>query len=244
MKSHIGPNGPGKCSAEKGKCPFGGEENHFKTLKEAELEYELRMIDQRFYESTKKGSYRENEKIFLKYGLDPETIPFERNEVWKYADKMVNELAGFESETVDREELWEQIVGYRNREWIVGITEREYLLNKDQYEHEWNYYVAQGVADARNLFESNGGLQQGRAIVASKDPNGGQRRISIDAIPSEDGFVYKLTDFPRKFGHFVLNPASLNTVKVIEKNNKLVVATEEGKVYEVNSWSEVFEKMF
>lgn len=45
MKSHIGPSGPGKCSAVKGNCPFGGEDNHFSTIKEAREAYEKRLDD-------------------------------------------------------------------------------------------------------------------------------------------------------------------------------------------------------
>lgn len=47
MKSHIGPNGPSKCSAEPGNCPFGSpdntDENHFHTMKEARSAYEDRL---------------------------------------------------------------------------------------------------------------------------------------------------------------------------------------------------------
>lgn len=48
MKSHIGPNGPSRCKAEKGNCPFGGEsgeENHFNTIREAREEYDRRMSE-------------------------------------------------------------------------------------------------------------------------------------------------------------------------------------------------------
>lgn len=43
MKSHIGPNGPGKCTAEVKDCPFGGEDNHFETIASARVEYEARL---------------------------------------------------------------------------------------------------------------------------------------------------------------------------------------------------------
>lgn len=43
MKSHIGPNGPGKCNADKEPCPFGGDDNHFKTIGAARKEYENRL---------------------------------------------------------------------------------------------------------------------------------------------------------------------------------------------------------
>lgn len=43
MKAHIGPNGPGRCTATKEPCPYGGEENHFSTLKDAQAEYEVRL---------------------------------------------------------------------------------------------------------------------------------------------------------------------------------------------------------
>lgn len=43
MKSHIGPNGPGKCTASVQDCPFGGADNHFATLAAARIEYEDRL---------------------------------------------------------------------------------------------------------------------------------------------------------------------------------------------------------
>lgn len=43
MKSHIGPNGPGKCTATVKDCPFGGEDNHFNTIVAARQEYEARL---------------------------------------------------------------------------------------------------------------------------------------------------------------------------------------------------------
>lgn len=43
MKSHIGPGGPGKCTADIRDCPFGGEDNHFNTIKAARTEYEVRL---------------------------------------------------------------------------------------------------------------------------------------------------------------------------------------------------------
>lgn len=43
MKSHIGPNGPGRCTASVQSCPFGGEDNHFSTIAQAREEYETRL---------------------------------------------------------------------------------------------------------------------------------------------------------------------------------------------------------
>ena len=39
MKWHNGPNGPGRCRAKQGNCPFGGEDSHFNSLQEAEQAY-------------------------------------------------------------------------------------------------------------------------------------------------------------------------------------------------------------
>lgn len=43
MKSHIGPNGPGRCTATVQSCPYGGEDNHFSTIVEAREVYETRL---------------------------------------------------------------------------------------------------------------------------------------------------------------------------------------------------------
>lgn len=45
MKSHIGPNGPGKCTASVQDCPYGGKDNHFDTMAAARVEYEIRLKD-------------------------------------------------------------------------------------------------------------------------------------------------------------------------------------------------------
>ncbi len=42
-RGHIGPNGPDKCNATKGKCPYAAESNHFSSLEEAEAVYAERM---------------------------------------------------------------------------------------------------------------------------------------------------------------------------------------------------------
>lgn len=55
MKSHIGPNGPDKCSAAKGKCPFGGDEVHFNTVVEARIAYEEKMKNKTLENSLKKA---------------------------------------------------------------------------------------------------------------------------------------------------------------------------------------------
>jgi hypothetical protein len=43
MKSHISPEGPGRCTARPGNCPFGGDENHFSTIAEARSAYQERL---------------------------------------------------------------------------------------------------------------------------------------------------------------------------------------------------------
>lgn len=43
MKSHIGPQGPGRCSAEPDNCPFSPMEDHFSSLKEAKEVYMKRL---------------------------------------------------------------------------------------------------------------------------------------------------------------------------------------------------------
>lgn len=46
MTTHIGPNGPGECGAQNGRCPYGGESGrdlHFDTPEEAAAAYEEMM---------------------------------------------------------------------------------------------------------------------------------------------------------------------------------------------------------
>lgn len=43
MKSHIGSNGPSRCTAQPGNCPFGDSDNHFNTITEARQAYTARL---------------------------------------------------------------------------------------------------------------------------------------------------------------------------------------------------------
>lgn len=43
MKSHIGPNGPSKCTAQADNCPYGESDNHFRTIAEAREAYTERL---------------------------------------------------------------------------------------------------------------------------------------------------------------------------------------------------------
>jgi hypothetical protein len=63
MKSHIGPNGPGKCTASVKDCPFGGEDNHFHTIVEARQEYEARLEKAYAEESSVKSTKLKLTKI-------------------------------------------------------------------------------------------------------------------------------------------------------------------------------------
>lgn len=68
-------------------------------------------------------------KMLRRYSIDKDTIPTTRNEVWEYADAKVAET-GDRFETIQREEMWEAIVAYRNPKWVVGLTERYRLLRQ------------------------------------------------------------------------------------------------------------------
>lgn len=62
MKSHIGPDGPGKCTAQEGNCPFGEGENHFNTITEARKVYQERL--EKAY--SKAGEVKRKEKSLSK----------------------------------------------------------------------------------------------------------------------------------------------------------------------------------
>jgi hypothetical protein len=59
-KFHINSSGePGNCRAEKGGCPFGGEEQHYSSAAEAGKAYESKMADQVIPEPVEKTGSRE-----------------------------------------------------------------------------------------------------------------------------------------------------------------------------------------
>lgn len=56
-KFHINAAGnPGICRAVNGRCPFGGEENHFDSAEQAQAAFETRMSDQAFTSTSKRAS--------------------------------------------------------------------------------------------------------------------------------------------------------------------------------------------
>lgn len=58
---HIGKNGPSPCTADKGRCPYGGEsgfENHYSTIEEAHEAYE-KMMESEYGDNTPTMSKRQ-----------------------------------------------------------------------------------------------------------------------------------------------------------------------------------------
>lgn len=77
-KYHVGPNGPGKCTAEEGNCPYGGDsglENHFDTMEKAQEHYERRLSDK----------YRDTATV-SRFSY--------KDEVEKTVENLVNEFGG------------------------------------------------------------------------------------------------------------------------------------------------------
>lgn len=63
---HIGPQGPGRCSAEKGRCPYGkAGENHFDTFEEAEKDFAIKMASAGlpWFKGSKKKLSQPNELV-------------------------------------------------------------------------------------------------------------------------------------------------------------------------------------
>lgn len=82
---HVSPEGPGKCGATKGKCPYGGEsgdENHFDSLGEAEAHFAEKM----------KHVARPNLEKRAKYPLTPEEKALRRKN-YDAAAELVKERA-------------------------------------------------------------------------------------------------------------------------------------------------------
>lgn len=66
-KFHSGPNGPGKCSATEGRCPFGGDsgqENHFDSMQEAEKAFENSNADNAIPKLSKSSKKEKSKKVF------------------------------------------------------------------------------------------------------------------------------------------------------------------------------------
>lgn len=96
-KAHIGPKGPGKCSAEKGKCPYGGDDNHFPTVAEARAEFEVRLKKELGEGLTGKNSEARSN----------EYVPFKS---WREAPKEAS-----------RRQIRDAISYAKSKETIVGI---------------------------------------------------------------------------------------------------------------------------
>lgn len=72
-KFHSSPNGPGKCSAKDGNCPFGGasgSENHFDSMQDAEKAFEQNNSDKVIPKTSKK----EKSKRIFNYSYSQEEI--------------------------------------------------------------------------------------------------------------------------------------------------------------------------
>lgn len=64
MAFHVNDNGdPGSCSAQPGKCPFGGVEEHYPTADEARQAYERTMGSQAAIVSHAKASREQEERM-------------------------------------------------------------------------------------------------------------------------------------------------------------------------------------
>ena len=74
-KFHIGKDGkPSKCTAIKGKCPFGDESHHYNTMKEAKKSLEEKLsIEKNVFSSSKKEE-KEEKEISENFGLQ-ESMP-------------------------------------------------------------------------------------------------------------------------------------------------------------------------
>lgn len=68
-KSHITPNGPAKCSATVGHCPYGPGD-HFQTLVEARQEFEKRNASQNFSSISKNSTLEEKLKTETPVSID------------------------------------------------------------------------------------------------------------------------------------------------------------------------------
>lgn len=74
-KFHVNDSGePGKCSAEKGGCPFGGDAQHYASPEDARTAFELSMAGKQIPSSSKKSANRDSyayDDVFNKENFDP-----------------------------------------------------------------------------------------------------------------------------------------------------------------------------
>lgn len=106
---HVSSNGPGKCEATKGKCPFGGKtglENHFTSKEAAAHAYDTSMEAEAHKKLAKKMTYEKAlAKIYTPDTHHPQFSLFkheylmavDRSQFKKYID----DVEAFESETIE-----------------------------------------------------------------------------------------------------------------------------------------------
>ena len=93
MRFHVGPNGPGKCSALKGQCPFGGDSEHYYTQRAAEIAYEQQMIKETISRLTKESLKLEDEFKFEQGLSVPDVTPGEFKSVLDELESFHEEIA-------------------------------------------------------------------------------------------------------------------------------------------------------
>lgn len=64
-------------------------------------------------------------------GVHLADLPTERDDLWDFADAWIN-AHGAAMDTWDREHAWAAIVSAINPDWVVGLTERRRLQNRDE----------------------------------------------------------------------------------------------------------------
>lgn len=115
---HAGPNGPGKCTASKQACPFGGQsgsENHYESFEEAAAAFEAKNSDQTIHSmrKTKSASVTTSH-------LDPIDL--------KFSDKEISEILERHPDAIVLEPG-----RYMQYETAKGATQSSYGDDREDY---------------------------------------------------------------------------------------------------------------
>lgn len=143
-KFHINENGdPGKCSAKKGNCPFGGPNDHFDSKEAARTAYEQKQTNtMTTIQKENSLKVKKFNELFPQYNDLPNVNGKPFNEAW---DEKYNALNGPELKLKSVNELLDP-PAYALRERGTWIESHEDILRNEDFDMEYvdddsDYYI-------------------------------------------------------------------------------------------------------
>lgn len=131
-KYHIHPDGYADiCRAEKGKCPFGGADQHYNTFKEAQAEAD-RQNESKIHQVYLDHSFEERREMFLEKGGYESLLPKKskvREFVFGLIDKVTTKKENSEFNSGKRDRIYKEFSESYRR--IIESTARNYEESKE-----------------------------------------------------------------------------------------------------------------